>query len=189
MKNKKELRKVFKEKRAALPEDEWSRASRSIQNHTKAFILEKDIHRVHCFVSINSRKEPDTHGLIQWMLSRGMQVFIPVMQSGRMLIHHHLTQFSELEPNEYGILEPPIIRGYQQDFDLIIVPMLAGDRNGYRLGYGKGYYDTFLSKESDTCSLGLLFNDFLVEGLPVEAHDVSLSLYMSEDGPVLFNVC
>jgi 5-formyltetrahydrofolate cyclo-ligase len=63
---------------------------------------------------------------------------------------------------------------------LVIVPMVGGDNQKNRIGYGKGFYDRFL-KQVDCPTVGLLFNECLVQKIPVEPFDVSLGKIITED--------
>ncbi|MES2744186.1 MAG: 5-formyltetrahydrofolate cyclo-ligase [Bdellovibrionota bacterium] len=84
--------------------------------------------------------------------------------------------------NRWGVEEPDtgesLVSGAQT---LIIVPALAYDKNGHRLGYGKGFYDRFLSSFSAT-TLGVCFSEFFFESLPSEAHDRVVNHVVTELG-------
>ncbi len=72
-----------------------------------------------------------------------------------------------------------------QQLDLVLVPGLAFDRNGRRLGRGKGYYDRILAeRRSDCVAVGVTVATRLIESVPVEDHDVAVDLLASEDGVV-----
>ena len=82
-----------------------------------------------------------------------------------------------LAPGAFGILEPPALperRFMRPDKAICFVPGLAFTRQGNRLGWGKGYYDTFLS-EMPVCTVGLCYDFQLVEFLPAEVHDKPVS--------------
>jgi 5-formyltetrahydrofolate cyclo-ligase len=66
---------------------------------------------------------------------------------------------------------------------MVIVPMLAVDRRGFRVGYGKGYYDYFLSR-MDTVTVGVCFGDEIVDWVPNEAHDVPVQYIATENGVI-----
>ena len=88
-----------------------------------------------------------------------------------------------LVPGRFGIPEPP--RGAQillpQPCDLMLVPALAYDRTGRRLGRGGGYYDRFLARV-DCCTVGLIRAAFLLDALPAEWNDMPVSAVITEDG-------
>lgn len=88
----------------------------------------------------------------------------------------------ELRAGNFGILEP---QGAQPipiaELDLLLVPGVAFDQAGHRLGYGKGYYDRLLPQRSPHCRLvGFCFEFQLVASLPAEAHDIRMDLLVTE---------
>jgi len=93
---------------------------------------------------------------------------------------------SELAPGEYNILEPPV-GNEKLDFEnkrslaVCLVPCLAYDSYGYRIGYGKGYYDRFLSSFDGT-KIGLCYSDFKIDKLPRGKYDVKLDVIITEKG-------
>ena len=108
--------------------------------------------------------------------------FLPKVK-GENLIFCEYKFGNELVEGEFGVYEPA---GMMTDIipDLIIVPALSVDKNNYRLGYGKGYYDRFLSEyiEKDCCppTLVPIFSDLIVENLPVERHDRKIDFVNTE---------
>lgn len=92
------------------------------------------------------------------------------------------TELNELHPGAFGVPEPtgdaPVS---PETIDLILVPGVAFDRRGFRLGYGKGFYDRFLAASGDRAHrVGFCFDLQLVEVLPVEAHDVGMQMLITE---------
>lgn len=125
--------------------------------------------------------EVDTHALLAQARRRGKTVALPVTQSdGQMQFARY---DGALVPGRFGIPEPP--RGAQillpQPGDLMLVPALAYDRAGRRLGRGGGYYDRFLARV-DCCAVGLIRAAFLLDALPAEWNDVPVSAVITEDG-------
>lgn len=93
---------------------------------------------------------------------------------------------NKLELNKYGILEPTT-SGLEclSDIDMIIIPALAADRNGYRIGYGKGYYDKFLNQlNHNPLKIVLVYSDLLFENVFPEMHDMKCD-YIITDKEVL----
>ena len=83
----------------------------------------------------------------------------------------------------YGILEPLQGEAFAIDkIDLIIVPGLVFDRGGYRLGYGKGYYDRLINTNPGVTTLGVCFDEFYVERLPVDPWDANVNLVITQTG-------
>ncbi len=89
---------------------------------------------------------------------------------------------AELQPGRFGIPEPAgdtLLAA--ADLDFMLVPGVAFDRGGFRLGYGKGYYDRFLhAVDRRPCLAGFCFDFQLVADLPMEAHDVGMNLVVTD---------
>lgn len=136
---------------------------------------------VHCYVSMNKRREVDTHSMLKELVDSQKQVAVPVMEFGSNRLHHHrLKSFEELVPNDWGVPEPVNIRPIQPtEFDLIIVPMAGGDEQCNRMGYGKGYYDRFL-KEAECPAIGLSYECTILPSIPADSHDVALTRIITE---------
>lgn len=136
---------------------------------------------VHCYVSMNGRREVDTHGLIRDMFSLGKRVVVPVTNFDEgTLSHFVLNSFDDLESNKWGVLEP---NGGKQispkELDLVVIPMVGGDEQGNRIGYGEGFYDRFL-KEVLCPKIGLIFERNIIEQIPVEDFDIPLDKIITE---------
>jgi len=89
----------------------------------------------------------------------------------------------DMRKGPYGIAEPRAEyceRVEPKDIDIVIVPGKAFDRKGERIGYGKGYYDRFLSAAPETMAIGLAYDFQLVEEIPSEEHDVRVSMIVTE---------
>ena len=136
---------------------------------------------IHCYVSMNERNEVDTHGLLKYLVESEKKPVASItnFQDGT-LSHRYLTSLDHLQENKWGVLEP--VGGEvaeANEFDLVIVPMVGGDGDKNRIGYGKGFYDRFL--ENVTCpTIGLLFDDCLIRSVPVEPFDISLDKCITE---------
>lgn len=107
--------------------------------------------------------------------------------TGDDLNFHQVSNGSELEPGAYGILAPsaqaPILEPTR--CDLIVVPGVAFDRHGVRLGRGKGFYDRYLPKVGG-CRVGVGFDCCVVETLPHEPHDARIHVLVTESGVLRF---
>jgi 5-formyltetrahydrofolate cyclo-ligase len=130
---------------------------------------------------VSNDEEVDTHSLIKKVLDQ-KTVIVPTIDPKTDSIHlFHLEQWGDLSDGHYGILEvsQPDRKPFEGDLDLIIVPGIAFDQNGHRLGYGKGYYDSLL-KHHDAPTIGLGYDIQLTSDLPNEPHDVSLDFVLTE---------
>ena len=119
--------------------------------------------------------------MISELLLIRKKVIVPIMNSDE-LTHSELTSIEEISTNQWGIMEPKTkILTDLDDIDIILVPLLALDKKGNRLGYGKGYYDKFLTS-SKSLKIGLVFEDFVYDTIPYENHDVKLDGFVTERG-------
>jgi 5-formyltetrahydrofolate cyclo-ligase len=117
---------------------------------------------VHAYLPRYDRNEPDPTPLLDFMHFRqpGMKVtYAKIDPSNFSMVHFLQDDEMFFEKNQYGIPEP--IGGVtvnEKDIDIVFIPLLAFDRSGNRVGYGKGYYDRFLSKcRKDAMKIGLSF--------------------------------
>lgn len=143
---------------------------------------------VHVFLSIVKFQEVDTEPIISHLRSHfcDITIGVPKVHPEEKTLAHHVLQEEDLTESSWGILEPldSAPQLHPQQFDLVLVPMLAFDPGGHRVGYGAGYYDRFLSEISPNClKLGLCFElGRLEHPIPSEAFDVSLDCIVTESG-------
>lgn len=136
------------------------------------------------YVSID--KEIFTHDFIKKSIKDGKNIYIPVTKPRtKKLVLSHLIDFdNDLEKGHWGLLEPKkgTFRPHCHEIlDLILVPGLIFSQNGHRLGYGGGYYDTFLSSLSKSIpTIGIAFECQVTENLPVQSHDISVDYILTE---------
>tara|TARA_B100000989_G_scaffold298578_1_gene288557 strand:+ start:14092 stop:14673 length:582 start_codon:yes stop_codon:yes gene_type:complete len=185
---KRSLRFYFKSKRKGVVEKEWIKCNIAIREHLSAWDVFKNTQTLHSYISIIKHKEVDTLQIINEGIAQGKQIAVPIMASNRQLRHHYFSNINVLRKNYWGVLEP-ITENKADifDLDLIIVPLLAIDKRGTRLGYGGGFYDGFLAKvPSSTPKIGLLLEGFNVYCLPKDPWDIALDGYISESGVHLF---
>ncbi len=174
------LRKILLNKRKAIPYDRWEALSTSVIDNLKNIPQFIEARCIHVFVSMNERNEVNTQPLIQELISRGIKVIVPItdFESGT-LNHSMLTSLEELESNKWGVLEPKEMDETDYKPDIILVPLLAADLEFNRLGYGKGFYDRFLT-ESSALTIGLVFQEYILNKIPVERFDQKLDILVTE---------
>lgn len=143
---------------------------------------------IHTFLPISGKNEPDTFLLIQWLQQNHphITILIPKADFETSLMTHHVFRSKDLlEKNKFEIWEP-LDEGIVADgIDLVLVPLLAVDLRGYRVGYGKGFYDRFLENLT-AIKLGLSF--FPPEGSIEDIHenDIRLDACLLPDTIVYF---
>ena len=123
--------------------------------------------------------EVATNLILDEALRLGKRVALPKTQSDGIRFYE-FSKTDELTDGRYGIKEPQASSQITH-LDLIVVPGLAFDRNGHRLGYGKGYYDRYL-RTAKAFTVGLGFSFQLVDVLPTDDHDIKLGALATEKG-------
>lgn len=142
----------------------------------------KSAKTVLCYYPIKG--EPNILPLIRHAQNEGKIIAFPISHvKERRLSFHILSDLSELSIGAYGIPEPPSELPELTSFSdsICLVPALAFDKIGRRLGYGGGYYDRFLSQFSGV-KLGLAYSNFYVDLLPAEKHDATVDIIITEEG-------
>jgi 5-formyltetrahydrofolate cyclo-ligase len=166
--------------RRSLSENESRSASLSIQRsfldmeeyrHARGIILYASIHG-----------EVDTEGIVHAALESGKKVAFPaVVHHG--LVFREVTEISSMNRGKFGIMEPcQTGRNFELDeADIVVLPGIAFDMKGHRIGYGKGYYDKTLHRlEGQGRLVGLCYDFQLVEMIAGEPHDVKMDVIISE---------
>lgn len=156
---KKELRKKYKELRQGLTPEAIEDKSLAIANR----LLQLDIWDktyYHLFLSIEEQKEIDTEFILQILAGKDKEIVVSKSDFTSLeMTHYLLTDNTKFKKNEYNIPEP--VDGLEvpvTKIDVVFVPLIAFDLKGNRVGYGKGFYDKFLSQcKPDTIKIGLSF--------------------------------
>lgn len=176
--NKAELRKIYLEKRLQLSETEYQNLNLKLLQQFTTLNFER-ITAVHLFLPMLRRKEPDTNLLIKYLQKQHPKIKRVFPKAD--FQHKTLTSFLDDEQlvmadNQFGILEP--ISGnqfYTDKNSIVIVPLLALDLTGNRVGYGGGFYDRFLAEcEIGTQFIGLSFFEPIKEVSDANEFDVKL---------------
>lgn len=179
---KEKLREQLLQKRKAIPDSYYTEASEDIIAHLQTLPAFRQSRTVHSYVSIRGNNEVDTHDFLRWMLATNKRVIVPVTEFEKTELRHvELNSFEELTSNKWGVPEPDDGREVPlAELDLVIVPMVGADLYCNRLGYGKGFYDRFLSNVNCP-AVGLCFEDCVVDKIPTEPFDVKLSAVVTEE--------
>lgn len=177
MKNK--IREEMKQKRKAMnPEDAFEK-SQSAQK----ILLENPMYKIakSVMLYIPLGKEVDTSGIINDALKRGKNVLVPVTDSETYEISaYRITENSEFEKGTFSVFEPKDKESFDKnEIDVIIVPGIAFDRNGGRVGFGKGCYDKFL-KNTKAIKIGFCYDFQLADRIETDANDISMDYIITE---------
>lgn len=137
------------------------------------------------FIYVSNSAEVSTISIIEQSLKLGKNVAVPrCVPNSRNMNFYLIKNLSELTPGSYGILEPPVslskkARSFADSF--CVVPALCCDIQGFRIGYGGGYYDRFLNSFKGKTAI-IIYKEFLSPSLLHGRFDISADFIISEDG-------
>jgi 5-formyltetrahydrofolate cyclo-ligase len=178
--SKTKLRRLMLDRRKALSSEECREKSLLIQERIVSLGEYRAADVVALYSSINKEVEMDM--VMQDALSSGKSVVLPVMSDG-VLLFRELTDVSDMCRGAFGILEPCECGKIYEPGQacLIVLPGVAFDVRGHRVGYGKGYYDKALHRlEGEGKLVGVCFDFQLVDGIMGEPHDVRVDMVITE---------
>ncbi len=177
---KADLRARFLAERRALSAEQVEQRSRAIAKRFSASFVLSPTTYLHVFLPILRHNEVNTWPIVHqlWREHPTVTVGAPVAdtQTNR-LAHYRLTSTTALVENRWGIVEPSITSDELPPtaFDIVLIPLLAFDQRGHRVGYGRGYYDRFLAECRPDCQkIGLSLFEPVRQISGVEPTDVRL---------------
>ena len=147
------------------------------------------INSLHIYLPIVKHNEPNTFLLIDWLQKNHPNIVIVVPKSN--FATHTISNYiyqgkADLKENQYHIPEPQQAKPFLGMPDMVIIPLLAFDKHGYRVGYGKGFYDRFL-QNSQAQKIGLSFFDAIPQIIDVHLNDVRLDKCITPTKIINFN--
>lgn len=146
--------------------------------------VSRRVKTLHTYLPMGS--EMDISPFIEKCLEKGLVVVVPKTLPKRRFENLILTSLQAVENGVFGTIFPSGNHTFQGVYDMMVIPGLAYDSEGYRLGYGGGYYDTFLAKQNNAFKIGICYPFQKMESLPKESHDIQLDKVLStfdiEDG-------
>jgi 5-formyltetrahydrofolate cyclo-ligase len=180
---KEKIRKELLEKRNSLSTYEILEKSNIILD--KLYRLEEfsKANRIACYISFGS--EVYTHGLIK-EYSKKKELLVPFIKNGEIFLAR-INSWEELESGAYGILQPKDPKIESGDMDIIIIPGIAFDENGNRIGYGKGYFDRLL-KKIPSKRIAIAYDFQVLKNILNQEHDVRMDMIITEKRIIKCNV-
>ncbi len=165
--------------RRNLPAEDRLALSRSVQQR---FVQSAVFQRAECLALYSAvHNEVDTDEVARQALGHNKRLVYPRVNAGSLdfVTVRHL---GDLVPGYMGVLEPAGRESVEPgEIDVVVVPGVAFALDGYRLGYGKGYYDRMLANCRRTCQkVGFAYEMQVVESLPYDVHDVAVSMLVTE---------
>ena len=176
---KNELRIIYKEKRRKLSLQNIDKYNDLILIHFQKLKL-PPVHCVHTYLASLKLVEVETSNLVRYLQFKNpeLKIAVPVVDNhSNSLYHYQYQENIQLVPNEFGIDEPQDGKRIEpEEIDVVFVPLLAVDKKGFRVGYGKGFYDKFLAAcRLDVIAIGLSYFDPVDEITDINEYDLPLN--------------
>ncbi len=182
LRDKKELRRTFLEKRRHIDPKINEHLDKKIAENLFESEIFKSADTILIYVS--TKPEINTRPIIERAFESEKRVAVPKTEGNGHMNFVFIESFDELEIGRFGILEPKNHLKKVFDFSkpaLCIVPGLCFDKDGFRVGYGGGYYDRFLCKFKGL-SAGLCYDKNVLKSIDFDEYDVSVDCLVTESG-------
>ena len=178
------MRAVFKEKRKSLDPKVKSEKDALVCQRLSSLLSIRYADEILSFSPLTG--EIDVTSFNETMLKSGKKFYLPRCIQGTSEMNFRLvSSMDELENGSFSIMEPSEDAPKWENKDgvnaVCIIPAMSYDKNGYRLGYGKGYYDRHLSSKN-VMKIGICYTDFLSEEIPRGRFDLSVDIIVTEKG-------
>lgn len=172
---KTELRKKLIEKRKNLSAGYRQSADYKIFQSIIDFEAYQKANTIFCFVS--TEDEVNTHLIIKHALNCGKSVVVPKCISKGIMNAYQIHSFEDLESGKYGILEPkPYCKlVYPEEIDVAIIPCLSCNAEGYRIGYGGGFYDRYL-RNQQFLKIAICYEELILDEIPTDSYDEKVDI-------------
>lgn len=188
---KTEIRKQVLEYREAIDISMRSKWDESIFNKLVNSDLYKKANTIFAFVSF--RSEVDTHEIIKYAIKDGKTICVPKIQSKQKGMEiFKINGFEQLEKGYFGILEPTegCSTIHSKGLDLILIPGVAFDRKGGRVGYGAAFYDRFLAElDKKVDKIALAYHFQVLDNVPMDEHDIRIDGVITEEEFIINENC
>ncbi len=184
-KQKDDIRAEYSARRAAMDPELKRRRDEAICRAAVSLVSFRFAEYVLLYAA--TPNEIDVFGIAREALARQKKIAFPRCDKETHTMRYHIvSSLDELAPDSYGLLEPPPDAPVydpqtEKGSAVCFVPGLVYDRAGYRLGYGKGFYDRYLSRFSG-CTLGVVYSDYILPVVPRGRYDVSVDILLTEKG-------
>lgn len=180
---KNELRAKYKELRANMPKEHKIELEHKIATKFLNSVSYRHANTVLCYYSTDD--ELDTHEIINAALKDGKKVALPRCNKKTTTMEfYYITSENDLELTDMNILEPKADLpkfDCNESLSICIIPAVVFDKSGYRIGYGKGYYDRFLNEFSGA-QIGLIYSNCITDKLPRGRYDCAVDVLITEKG-------
>ncbi|HHE07569.1 MAG TPA: 5-formyltetrahydrofolate cyclo-ligase [Chlorobaculum parvum] len=184
--SKAEVRRELLSRRRAMDRETWLEHSARIRCRLTTMPELLKAARVHCYVSMERDHEVETFEVLEWLAGEQKAVFMPYIERDRMLVARYWLG-QRFEAARIGPPHPvPLELSGEERFDAVIVPLAGFDRQGGRIGFGKGWYDRFFESLDNRgirpARIGLAFDCQEVPSVPSDPWDQRLDFVVTETG-------
>jgi len=179
--SKQEIRAKLKSYRAMFSSEQWDALSDLIQDQLIDWIDTSAYKKIGIYLESSGKREISTKKIVNQFFRTKVTLFVPKVTSdyGEM-IFLPFEGFDTTIVNKWGIPEPiNLLEVTKDDIEVLIIPMLGGDSNGGRIGYGKGFYDRYLA-DYKGISVGLCPSGCIIPEIPIDEHDIQLDIIITE---------
>lgn len=185
METKAEIRNCIKNKKKKMTLAEIEKYSYKI---IEVFTGLQEFKDTPCILTyVNFNEEVVTKNLIREALALGKRVAVPKIVDNRMDFYY-IHSFQDLKLSDYGILEPYKLIEAKESSALMVMPGLAFDLKGHRIGYGKGYYDGYIKNHLDYHRIVLAYRFQVFEEIPFGDSDISVHQIVTEKEMITINL-
>ena len=184
-KQKDDMREEYKARRASMDAAEKFRRDSALCKAAESLVSFRYAEYILLYAA--TEDEIDVSDIAASAFAKGKKVLFPRCDKKTHTMQYHVVNsLDELSQDAYGILEPPAENPIydlenEKGAAVCFVPGLVYDRAGYRLGYGKGFYDRYLSAFSG-CTIGVVYSDYILNEVPRGRFDVSVDILLTEKG-------
>ncbi len=180
------LRLQAREARSLLSPDEAAIHSAAIERHLLGLLAGYAT----VMVYVSKPSEVETGDLIADLNRRGVRVVVPIIERETCSLRlSYLPDPAVLVPSTFNVPEPigHELPARPEEIEAVVIPMLAFDVGGNRLGYGAGYYDRFLCRYPHPQRIGIAFSCQRLEGIPADENDVKMDCIVTETGIIRYD--
>lgn len=181
---KSELRKWIRDRKKHLTKEQIKKRSEQILGAILQLPEYKKATHIYAYVSYN--EEVSTFAFLESVLRSGKTLCVPKVY-GEIMKFHIITSLEDLKPGAYGILEPCNDLIDEKNSGFMLLPGLAFDRAGHRLGYGGGFYDKYLSEHKDFIKVAAAYDFQVVSKVNYESQDIPVDVVVTEDEVIICN--
>ena len=180
MLGKKGIRAEVKKRRREADEETLHEKSLQILERFRQLSAYKDASLLLAYV--DAKREVETRLLMRCAWDDGKKVAVPRVDGDGIMHFYYLRSLKDLEPGAFGIMEPRAdCRICEPEEGLLLMPGVAFDEQGHRVGYGGGYYDRYLEKHPHLIHIALAFEFQIFPEVPSEKHDICPDLIVTEN--------